>query len=490
MRLAPAFVLAALGANALPALAADEAAPRVALTVYSASGENGASLFAAPENGQTGGYAIVRDRRQFDLKAGRNVVVVRDVSRYIDPSALSARALGDGGAEILSQRFDDDTLSLDALVQRHLGHSVDIAAGSAAAPASVSGTLLSNAGGLTVQSLDGRITTVTEFNRITFPDLPKGLAATPSMRWTVEAKKPGTQLFEIVYPTQGLAWRAEYSGWLGGGDCRLALSGWAQIANRSGTDFPDAKIKLVAGEPHHVEQATAPRMLGRAAVSSALQAGDIGMVGDYHEYALDRPVDLANGTLTRAALFPDAALACRREYLFEGSHVRANPGMAPITERAYGSEASAPVRSTLSFKADRALPAGRLRILQGGGEDAPDFIGEDMLAHTPRGETVNIELGNAFDLRGERRQTDFQVDKEHRTLSESFAIRLTNGGGSAQTALVREHLYRWTQWNIAQSSAKYTRHNADTIDFAVDVPANGTATVTYTVQYQWSESLK
>lgn len=485
-------VLGALLASAAAAAAPDTPGSRYSLSIYSASAEGGDSLFTAgaPEGGQTGGYAIVRDRRPFDLKAGRNVVVVSDVSRYADPAALSARALAEGAAEIVSQRFDDDTLSLDVLVQRHIGHPVDVVAGSGAAPAVISGTLLSNAGGLTIQSTDGRVTTVTEFSRITFPDLPKGLGSTPSMRWTIEAKKPGSQLFEIVYPTQGLAWRAEYNGWIGSGECRLALSGWAQIANRSGTDFNDAKVKLVAGEPHRVAAAPAPRALGRAMASSALQAGESGMVGDYHEYALDRAVDLANGTLTRAALFPEQPLPCRREYVFEGSHARVNPGMAPITDRGYGSEAPAPVRSTLSFKPERALPAGRLRILQAAADAAPEFVGEDSIGHTPKGEPVNIELGNAFDLRGERRQTDFQVDKDHRTLTETFAIRLNNGGSAAQSVVVREHLYRWNQWTIVQSSTRYVKQSADTIDFSVDVPANGAASVTYTVQYQWSESLR
>ena len=55
---------------------------------------------------------------------------------------------------------------------------------------------------------------------------------------------------------------------------------------------------------------------------------------------------------------------------------------------------------------------------------------------------------------------------------------------------MREHPYRWTQWNISQSSAKYEKRSADTIDFNLDVPANGSAQLTYTVQYQWSESFK
>jgi hypothetical protein len=478
---------------ALPAFAADEAASRFSLSIYSAGANNGDSLFApaAPENGEPGGYAIVRDRRQFDLKSGDNIVQVRDVSRYLDPAALSARVVGDAdGVEILSQRFEDETLSLDALVQKHIGHNVEVHVGAGAALAPpVTGTLLSNVGGLTVQTADGHVTTVTDFTRVTFPDLPKGLSATPSLRWDIAAKKAGARAFEIVYPTQALAWRAEYSGWLASGDCRLALSGWVQIANRTGTDFSDARVKLIAGEPHRVSAAPAPRVMARASAAS-MQAVDSGYAGDYHEYTIDHAVDLASGTLLRAALFAEQALSCQRQYLFEGSHLRANPGMAPITERSYGTEQPSPVRSTLAFKSERALPAGTLRILQNASDGVPEFIGEDALGHTPRGQAVSMELGNSFDLRGERKQTDLQFDKDHRTLSESFAIRVSNGGSSTQSVVIREHPYRWTQWTISQSSIKYEKRSADTIEFSADVPAGGNTQVTYTVQYQWSESFK
>jgi hypothetical protein len=401
------------------------------------------------------------------------------------------RAIGDAeGVEILSQRFEDETLSLDALVQNHLGHSVEIVAASGVqAPTLVTGTLLSNTGGLTVQGSDGRVTTVTEFSRVTFPDLPKGLAATPSLHWQIAAKKPASQTFEIVYPTQGLAWRAEYSGWLTGGNCRLELSGWAQIANRSGSNYADARIKLIAGEPHRASTPPAARVM-TARAAPAMLAEETGNVGDYHEYQIDNAVDLTTGALLRAALFPAQAIACQRQYLFEGSRLHANSGMAPITDRNYGLEATPPIRSTLAFKSERALPAGRVRLLQSASDGTPEFTGEDDIGHTPRGENVTIQLGNAFDLRGERKQTDFQVDKDHRTLSETFSIRVSNGGGVVQNVVVRERLYRWTQWSIAQSSSKYTKHDADTIDFALDVPANGNAVLTYTVQYQWSESYK
>jgi len=276
-----------------------------------------------------------------------------------------------------------------------------------------------------------------------------------------------------------------------GGDCKLDLSGWALLANRSGASYRGAQVKLIAGSPNRVAPQNAPRPIMMAKAGAAAPAtAESGTIGDYHEYTIDTPLDLVDNSLQRVALFPDQAVACQRQYLFEATRMRANPGMAPITDRGYGSDAQSAVRSTLALRIDRALPAGRVRLLQNSGDGAPEFIGEDQIGHTPKNEAVVLQLGDAFDLRGERRQTDFAIDKNQRSLSESFALRVRNAGDAARSVVVREHLYRWTQWNIAQASTKYEKKNSDTIEFKLDVPANGEATATYTVQYQWTESFK
>jgi hypothetical protein len=492
-----AGLIATAGAQAPPS--------RYALSIYSAQANNGDGLFqnadASDDNATPGGYAVVRDRRQFSLNAGSNSLEVREVARYLDPAALSARILDTGDATIVSQRFDDANLSFDALVQRQIGHPVEIAGSSTNPDAKpINGTLLSNDGGLTVQLADGRVLTATDYGRVTFPDLPKGMSATPALRLAVNAKQSGARTVELVYPTQGLAWRAEYTGWLGAGnDCKMTLSGWALIANRSGASYHGARINLIAGSPNRIAQSTGPRpmMMAKAASPAAQPAAatESGMLGDYHEYAIDTPLDIVDNSLQRVALFPDAPLACQRQYLFEASGLRANLNMAPITERSFGSDNASAVHASLKFRIDRALPAGRIRLLQTSSsaqtnDDAPEFVGEDQIGATPKNEPVALQLGDAFDLRGERRQTDFTIDKNQRTLNESFALRVSNAGNTAKSIVVREHLYRWTQWNIAQASAKYEKKDPDTIEFKLDVPASGEATVTYTVQYQWTESFK
>ena len=52
-------------------------------------------------------------------------------------------------------------------------------------------------------------------------------------------------------------------------------------------------------------------------------------------------------------------------------------------------------------------------------------MGEDQIDQTPKDEAIRLMLGNAFDIVGERRQTDFQKLGQD-VIEESIEITLRN----------------------------------------------------------------
>ena len=114
-----------------------------------------------------------------------------------------------------------------------------------------------------------------------------------------------------------------------------------------------------------------------------------------------------------------------------------------------------------------------------------EFIGEDVIKHTPRNETLRIKLGNSFDVVGERKQVDFKVDTTGKTLDETFEIEVRNRKQSATEVVIREYFYRWSGWELLQTSHKGDKRDQQTMDFNVLIPADGTAKVRYTVRYRW-----
>ena len=143
------------------------------------------------------------------------------------------------------------------------------------------------------------------------------------------------------------------------------------------------------------------------------------------------------------------------------------------------------ITSTLQLTAFDSLPAGYLRVLSADRHGTPQFIGEGRINDTPKGSDATITLGTAFDLRAERTRTSFKLDKAAHTLDEAFRVELSNAGDSARTVTVREHPNRWQQWTLVASSSKPSEQSPDTLEFRVEVPARGKATLTYAVRYQW-----
>jgi len=161
-------------------------------------------------------------------------------------------------------------------------------------------------------------------------------------------------------------------------------------------------------------------------------------------------------------------------------------------DQEYGRYGQGEVDVYLSFKNEKSrklgmpLPAGRIRVMQQDpADDSLEFIGEDIIDHTPRNEEVLIEMGHAFDVVGERKQTDFRIDTRTRNLWETFEIRLRNHKDEAVDVVVLENLYRMANWKIEGVSHTWDKENSNRIKFDLKVPSEGEVVVTYTAHYTW-----
>lgn len=98
-------------------------------------------------------------------------------------------------------------------------------------------------------------------------------------------------------------------------------------------------------------------------------------------------------------------------------------------------------------------------------------------------ETAYLTVGRAFDIVGERTQTDAR-GLTNRSREESYSIVVRNHKKEAVSVKVMEHLQGPT-WSISRSNQKYDKLNAQTIEFTAQVPPDGETTITYSVVYRW-----
>lgn len=468
-----ALACAVAASGAVTAHAADT----TALTLYRS---DNAALYASSGNSDLdAGYAVVHEQRQLKLDAGTHDVILGDLPVHIDPEALALGFPG-GGAKVLSQRLrlaEGASGAVTGLV----GSKITVLGNDGNTLAD--GTLLRADDGLLVAGLLGT-TLVRNYAAVRSSS---GVFPTGSrVDLRVDAQRSGPAKASLSYPTAGLGWRAAYVATLqAGAACKMQFESRASIANRSGRDWKDTQLTLIAGEPHFAK-ASAPRPMMAMARGFSAKADTMPLqesLGDYRSYSLPSKVDLPDASVSQVPLYAARKMGCERTALYENGNTF-EPSQ-PNLQRDYD-QGSSTIVSTLKLKAFDSLPAGYLRVLTNDRNGAPQFIGEGRIDDTPKGSDATITLGTAFDLRGERTRTGFSVDKAGHTMNESFRLSLSNAGDSARTVTVREHPNRWRQWALTSSSIKPSEKTADILTFLVNVPANGTATLDYAVRYSWT----
>lgn len=458
------------------ALAADHAR----LTIYSADND---ALFSGSSQGTLdAGHALVHEQRVLNVAAGNHEVRIGGLPATLDPEAVAV-GFGPGSTvNVLGQRVVLANASAGGALDGAIGSQVEVQSSGGG----FTGELLgASDNGVLIRTSDGKVHLVHDYTSVTLP--ADAVSGGSSVSLDIDAKSAGQRDALLTYTTSGLGWRAAYTATLQGGSaCRMQFKPQASIANRSGRDYDGADVQLVAGQPNLGNRGVRMYSMAKAPVPMAAEAMPAqASLGDYRSFTLAGAVSLPNGTVTLTPLYPAQALDCAREYVIEDGNAYFPP--KPNTND-YGAQdyQDRPIASTLVFTAPDALPAGTLRAWIADRNGAPTLLGEGNVADTPKGQRVSVQLGESFDLRATRERTAFHVDANAHTMTEAYKVTLTNGGDAAHTVTVREHPNRWREWNLASSSIKPSKQTPQLLEFKVPVPANGSATLTWTVRYTWT----
>ena len=454
-------------------IAGSAAAENPALTIYRADSD---TLFENGGSPVADGYAVVHEQRTLKLTGGRQTLVVDGLPTMLDPEAVSLDLRA--GSRILAQRVlsTGDSGALAA----HRGEKITLGLRSG----SIEGTLIGIDGGAPiVRDGAGQVVYVREYDTLRFAQ-GSGLPGS-TLQLAVDGKA-GDVAATLTYPTSGLGWRAAYSVLLQDGSaCRLRLDALASIANRTGRDYPEAKLKLVAGSPNIMRQPSPRPMAYKAAAMAAPAAPpEQSSLGDYRSYAIDGNLDIPDASVTQLPLYAASELDCERRWISESGGAWFPQKPLLRAEDVY--VANAPIVSELRFTPAENLPAGHLRVLTRDKDGRVEFLGEARIGDTQKRVALPITLGNAFDLSAMRERTAFSMDRAAHEINEGFRITLNNTGETARTISVREHPNRWRAWSLVSSSQKPGKQTPDLLEFEVAVPANGKATLDYVVKYSWT----
>ena len=448
------------------------------------------------------GYGVIRQTQDVTLTKGRSIVRISDVPALIDPTTVLFESLTDpAGTRVVEQSFEFDLTSTAKLLQKYLDRDITVEQVRGQSVESIAGTLIGTQGGLILRMADGTIRTVGSYSGVRLAALPGGLISKPTLVWDVAAERAGAHKARFGYQTGGITWWTDYNLTLsegaGANACKLDVGAWVTIVNQTGASFVEAKLKLVAGDVQRAQPATQlrGRMLNDGVAMSAKVAGfEEKSFFEYHLYTLGRPTTLANNSTKQIELFPAArGVNCEKALVYYGQAGQNFGGYgAPMTDRNFGNQSSKKVDVYLRFsnreenKLGIPLPAGKVRVAKlDSADQSLEFIGEDLIDHTPKNETIQIKLGSAFDVVGERRQVDFRFDNNAKWMEEDIEVKVRNQKDEPVTVIVKENLYRWTNWSIVKKMQAFEKVDSRTVHFPLKIAAGAEAVVRFTARYTW-----
>lgn len=467
-------------------------------------------------------FGVVREIVPLDLKKGTTEVRLADMTSNLEPDSVILRdSKGKTPVQILEQSYRADPVSQGLLLSLYEGRTIEflvqkgeqievvqgkiVRSGYAPAPRyaqPVYGVPQTNPADQPIIEVDGKLRFGLPGNPI-FPSLTDQTVLKPTLSWLVESDRSGRVDGELSYVTSGLNWNAAYNVVAPETGDVLELIGWVTMQNQTGKSFENAHIKLMAGQVNKIQVPSITRQ--SVEVFAMAATGSVGgqpavtekPFDEYHLYELHQVTTLRDKETKQVEFTRADGIQSNRVYVYDG--FKLDPryyGWDPQGIRQngeYGTQSNPSVWVMREFANTKEnhlgipLPAGRIRFYRRDADGHLEFTGENEIQHTPTDETLRVYEGTAFDLVGERRQTNYNLKQNgwNGSVDESFEIKVRNHTKGSTKIRVVEHLYRGLNWAIQAHSDDYVKKDSKTIEFEVPVDPGVEKTLTYSVHYSW-----
>lgn len=462
LRVRVACVLVALGFVATGNAAES---PKISLTIYNND------------------LALVQETRPIDLNAGRNKLELKDVSASIRPETVSFVA---PGMSVVEQNFDFDLLTPEKLMEKAVGHQVQIVRINPGNGGQVTetATVLSVNDGV-VLKIGDRIEVLRADNvptRVIFDKVPENLRAHPTLSVTVDADKAGHRDATLSYLSKGLSWQADYVALFDEKAHKLDLQGWITLTNNSGTTFSNAKTQLVAGDVNTLDQSSVQsrQYVPRSSNGSFNGVGNSSAAGrplaDYYVYPLKETTTVADKQTKQVGFLDVTGVAASKVYQYYA------PWFSSVDPPAHA-DVVVQFRNSLESNLGTELPAGVTRVYVKDVDGIPKFVGENRIEHTPQGSEVAVKTGEAFDITIQ----PTLISQERVNLFRSryqmeYVIR--NARSNAATVLIKQGGL-WRDSKVIKETHKSAALDAYTLQWTIPVAGHGETKLEFTVETGW-----
>lgn len=474
-------------------------------------------------------FAVVRDRVALDLQQGENPVIYTDATLHLEPDSVVLRdPANKTELRILEQSYRADVLSQGLLLSLNEGKELDFLKRDPEGRESIvrgkvirSGYTPNSAayqrygqafyqtqmsygniqtGGSPIIEVDGQLRFSLPGEPL-FPSTGDGTVLKPTLTWQLASDRTIKLDAELSYITGGMSWQAAYNLISPEKSSTLDIVGWVTIDNQSGKTFENASLKLMAGDVSKLQPGAGGFTRAKRALDFSYDEDKAAVTekafDEYHLYSLPRATTLHNRETKQVEFLRATGVKASTIYIYNGAAIpwenyRGYSEESIRNDRDYGTKSNPKVWVMREFKNTREnglgipLPKGRTRFYrQDDADGRPEFTGENIVDHTPQGETVRIYTGDAFDIVGSRIRTGYQLNNSDSLLEEAFEIKLRNRKKELVEVRIAERLYRWLNWEIIQKSDDFTKVDSRNVEFHVTLKPDEEKTISYRVRYDW-----
>lgn len=461
----------------------------------------------------SGDFGMVQETRSVTLEKGVSRVGLTDVSKSLDQNSVMFNWPDRKDVQVRSSTYDLGMDESGALLKRFLGKEIELVyrKQNGREGDRVKGTLEVAEPGNVVVKADGRY--------IVNPDATieaptdAGIVTIPQLTAEVESGSAGSAKLGVSYLTGGLSWSADYTLTLGGSrdegqgsktdvgrtgasnevfklykkliEETASLECWASVMNKTGTDFPDAKLKFVTGSPNRAVLAAKARI---ANGSPELEAGNwrndksranwFAMTSDYpgsvavgelHAYPYEANATIRQDQINRVRMMGVEGMSLKKWYAIS---------VPTLWRDGFQGNPDTRLTATLgiNFKNDEAsklgkpMPGGAVRVYEPDANGRPQYIGAATIGDTPKDARVSLTLSNVFDVYAQSRLVKSEKIGK-RKVRKTLEITVHNEKASDQEVRLVQNFYG--TYTIVSENAKSAKLNAGQRQWALQVPAGG-----------------
>lgn len=268
---------------------------------------------------------------------------------------------------------------------------------------------------------------------------------------------------KTYYLTDNIRWSSSYTIILD--EKTLEITSWFNLINKSGIDYNNATLKVVAGDVNlaykNLYISNAP--IQATKLESSTPIADI-EIADYYIYTVPNKYNFLNNTIKRIKNFYKNGIVYSKLYDFGYDSINANIIIK--------------FQNTAENNLGFPLPSGNINSYTRFDGDL-EFVGGSSIKDIPKDREVSYVMGKAFDVTSQRKIINYQKYKDY--ILKEVQYTITNTKDESIPIKICEPIF--APWEMNSATDRYETDTNGNPCFQTTVQPNSKKEILFSYKY-------